>query len=52
MAGPLITLTTDFGDFPLPVPAEQGDGVDVNYAPRRIVRAPGNVKRVAPTLWR
>jgi flavin-dependent dehydrogenase len=34
---PIRTFTTDFGDFPLRMQSEQGDGVDVNYAPRRIV---------------
>ncbi len=34
---PIRTFTTDFGDFPLCEPLEQGDGVDANYAPRRIV---------------
>jgi flavin-dependent dehydrogenase len=34
---PVRTFTTDFGDFPLRVPIEQGDGVDADYAPRRVV---------------
>ena len=34
---PISTFTTDFGDFPLCEPVEQGDGVDATYAPRRIV---------------
>ena len=34
---PIRTFTTDFGDFPLCEPIEQGDGVDATYAPRRIV---------------
>jgi flavin-dependent dehydrogenase len=34
---PIRTFTTDFGDFPLTQPIEQGDGVDAAYAPRRIV---------------
>lgn len=34
---PIRTFTTDFGDFPLSEPVEQGDGVDAAYAPRRIV---------------
>jgi flavin-dependent dehydrogenase len=29
--------TLDLGDFPLTVPAETADGVDVSYAPRRFV---------------
>ncbi len=31
------SFITDFGDFPLREPVEQGDGVDAAYAPRRIV---------------
>ena len=34
---PIRTFTTNFGDFPLCEPVEQGDGVDATYAPRRIV---------------
>jgi flavin-dependent dehydrogenase len=34
---PIRTFTTDFGDFPLSEPVEQGDGVDATFAPRRIV---------------
>src|SRR3954470_25034685 len=34
---PIRTFTTDFGDFPLCQPIEEGDGVDATYAPRRIV---------------
>ncbi len=34
---PIRRVTTDFGDFPLTMPAEAGDGVDVHYAPRRFV---------------
>ena len=34
---PVRTFTTDFGDFPLRVPVEQGDGVDADCAPRRVV---------------
>jgi flavin-dependent dehydrogenase len=34
---PVRTFTTDVGDFPLRTPVEVGDGVDANYAPRRIV---------------
>ena len=34
---PIRDFTTDLGDFPLRVPVEQGDGVDANYAPRRVV---------------
>lgn len=34
---PIRTFTADLGDFPLREPFEDGDGVDANYAPRRIV---------------
>ena len=34
---PIGVFVTDYGDFPLATPVESGDGVDVNYAPRRIV---------------
>jgi flavin-dependent dehydrogenase len=34
---PVRTFTTDFGDFPLRVAVEQGDGVDADCAPRRVV---------------
>ena len=34
---PVHTVTTDFGDFPLRMPVEQGDGVTADCAPRRIV---------------
>jgi len=34
---PIRDFATDLGDFPLRVPVEQGNGVDANYAPRRVV---------------
>jgi 2-polyprenyl-6-methoxyphenol hydroxylase-like FAD-dependent oxidoreductase len=34
---PIHTVVSDHGDFPLAMPAESGDGVDIHYAPRRIV---------------
>ncbi|HET8630939.1 MAG TPA: FAD-dependent monooxygenase [Thermomicrobiales bacterium] len=32
---PIRVRLSDLGDFPLAIPAEVGDGVDANYAPRR-----------------
>jgi flavin-dependent dehydrogenase len=34
---PVRTFTSDWGDFSLREPVEQGDGVDASYAPRRLV---------------
>jgi 2-polyprenyl-6-methoxyphenol hydroxylase-like FAD-dependent oxidoreductase len=34
---PVRTMTIDMGDFPLRMPVESDNGVDTDYAPRRIV---------------